>query len=64
MFVVVAIFIVFNIFVYIQPDMFVVVAIFILNFGQVHQVNVRRCQFSVLFRDFGHIRSVILIRSC
>ena len=63
MFVVVAIFIVFSIFGHIQPDMFVVVENFILNFGQVYQVNFRRCQFLVMFTDFGHIHSVILIRS-
>ena len=43
-----------------QPDMSIVVANFILNFGQVHQVNFHRCQFSVMFTDFGHIDSVML----
>ena len=48
---------------HIQPDMLIVGAIFILNFGQFHQVNVCRCQFLVMFTDFGHIHSVIFIRS-
>ena len=59
-FIIVAIFIVFSILGHIQTDMFVVVAIFILNFGQVNQVNIRRCQFSVMFTDFCHIHSVML----
>ena len=37
--------------------MFVVVANFILNFDQVHQENVRRCQFSVMFTDFGQVNN-------
>ena len=64
MLVVVAIFIVFSIFGHIQPDMVVVVAIFILNVSQVHQVNFRLCQFSVMFKFFGHIHSVIMNWSC
>ena len=62
--VVVAIFIVFSIFCRIQPDMFIVVAIFILNFSQVHQVNFHLCQFSVMFKFFCHIHSVIMNWSC
>ena len=53
MFAVVVIFIVFLVFGHIQQIMFVVMANFIGNFGQVHQENVRRCQFSVMFTDFS-----------
>ena len=48
---------------HIQPFMFVVVAIFIKFLGHVQQVNIHCCHFSVMFKDFGHIHSVILIRS-
>ena len=40
---------------------FLFVVILILIFGQAQQVNVRRWQFSVMFTDFGHIHSVMLI---
>ena len=30
------------------------------DFGQFHKVNVRHCQFSVMFTDVGHIHSVKL----
>ena len=62
--VVVMIFVYSFIFGHIQPFMFVVVAIFIKFLGHVQQVNFRRCNFSVIFKDFNHIDSVILIRSC
>ena len=32
-------------------------------FGQVHQVSFRRSQFSIMFKFFSHIHSIILIRS-
>ena len=47
----------------IQQRMFVIMANINYDFGLVHQVNVRCCQFSVKFTDFGHIHSVIFIRS-
>ena len=40
--------------------MFIIVAIFIKFFGHVQQVNVCRCHFSVMFKDFGHFDSAIL----
>ena len=40
--------------------MFIIVAIFIKFFAHVKQVHVRRCHFSVMFKDFGHIDSVML----
>ena len=53
----------FIIFGHIQPFMFIVVAIFIEFFGHVQQVHICRCQFLVMFKDFGHIDLVIMIRS-
>ena len=43
------------IFGHIQLFMFVIVAILIKFFCYIQQVNVRRCHFSVMFKDFGHI---------
>ena len=40
--------------------MFIIVAIFIKFFGHVQQVNVRRCHFLVMFKDFGHFDLVLL----
>ena len=40
--------------------MYVVVAILTKFFGHIQQVNVRRCHFLVMFKDFGHIESVML----
>ena len=48
------------IFGHIQLFMFIVVAIFIKFFGHVQQVNIRHCHFWVMFKDFGHIDSVML----
>ena len=62
MFVVVVIFIIFSIistFGHIHTDRFVRHCGYIYyNFGQVHHVNVRRCQFFVMFSVFGHLDSV------
>ena len=61
MFVVVVIFIIFLIFSKIHPSMFVCVVIFIIIL--VMLFNVRHCHFLVMFTDFGHIQSIILIWS-
>ena len=53
----------FSVFGHFQQTMFILMANFIGNLGQVHQENARRCQVLVTFTDFGHIHLVIFIRS-
>ena len=45
------------IFGHIRPFIFLVVAIFIIFFGHVQQVIVRRCHFLVMIKVFGHDQS-------
>ena len=47
----------------IQPFMFVVVVIFIIFLVKFTMLTFIVVNFSVMFTDFGHIHSVILVRS-